>query len=182
MIFVTVGAQMPFDRLVRTVDAWAGSRKRSDVYAQIGTTEFRPRYIDYIQFLAPDDLRGCVQGADVVVAHAGMGSILTALEFGKPILVLPRRGDLRETRNDHQIHCAQRLLGRCRVEVARDERELEHKLDQMQYFAVSVPLSRVAPASMIQPIKEFILNGGVKRHGSGCRGKIGNRSRGQGRD
>ena len=42
MIFVTVGHQMPFDRLIAAVDAWAGARGRSDVFAQIGTTSLRP--------------------------------------------------------------------------------------------------------------------------------------------
>ena len=42
MIFVTVGAQMPFDRMCKAVDAWAAKRGRSDVFAQIGETEWRP--------------------------------------------------------------------------------------------------------------------------------------------
>lgn len=36
MIFVTVGTQVQFDRLIRTVDEWAGARARSDIFAQIG--------------------------------------------------------------------------------------------------------------------------------------------------
>ena len=103
MIFVTVGAQMAFDRLVRTVDEWAATRGRKDVFAQIGPTEWRPRHIEWVAFLPPEDFRKRVADATMVVAHAGMGSIITALELGKPILVMPRRGHLQETRNDHQV-------------------------------------------------------------------------------
>src|SRR5690349_506002 len=96
MIFVTVGAQMPFDRLVRCVDHWAAGRGRRDVFAQIGPTAWRPENIEFVQFMEPPEFRARVTEAKAVVAHAGMGSIITALELGKPILVMPRRGDLRE--------------------------------------------------------------------------------------
>jgi len=39
VIFVTVGAQMPFDRLVGAVDTWAGTNNRRDIFAQTGETE-----------------------------------------------------------------------------------------------------------------------------------------------
>ena len=42
MIFVTVGGQTPFDRLVRTVDNWALQHACSDAFAQIGDTAWRP--------------------------------------------------------------------------------------------------------------------------------------------
>ena len=42
----------------------------------------------------------------VVIAHDEMGSIITALEMGKPIVVMPRRAELGEHRNDHQVAAA----------------------------------------------------------------------------
>src|SRR4051794_31546743 len=89
VIFVTVGAQMPFDRLVQCVDRWAQSHDRHDVFAQIGSGSQRPGYIRWAEFLNPSEFRQHVAQANVVVAHAGMGSIITALELGKPILVMP---------------------------------------------------------------------------------------------
>ena len=35
--------------------------------------------------------------SEAIVSHAGMGTILTALEFGKPLIVVHFRGDLQET-------------------------------------------------------------------------------------
>ncbi len=131
MIFVTVGAQMPFDRLVRAVDEWAGSRRRSDIFAQIGTTTWRPSHIRWVQWLAPVEFRRRFQAASLVVAHAGMGSIITAMDLGKSILVLPRRGDLGETRNDHQIATAQRFCEMGLVTAAFDEGELVVRLDEL---------------------------------------------------
>jgi UDP-N-acetylglucosamine transferase subunit ALG13 len=54
VIFVTVGAQMPFDRLVKAVDQWAGENGREDIYAQIGQSDYRPSNIQWTKFLKPD--------------------------------------------------------------------------------------------------------------------------------
>jgi UDP-N-acetylglucosamine transferase subunit ALG13 len=156
VIFVTVGAQMPFDRLVRAVDEWAGARERTDVLAQIGRTEWRPRRIAWKQFMEPKEFRANVERADVIVAHAGMGSIITALELGKPILVMPRRGSLRETRNDHQVATAAQFARQARVAVAGDERELPSKLDEIGKLAASERIPCFAPERLLSAIRAVI--------------------------
>ena len=50
MILVTVGAQMPFDRMIEVVDTWAGETGRDDVFAQIADAQYRPRHIPYVSF------------------------------------------------------------------------------------------------------------------------------------
>ena len=130
MIFVTVGGQMPFDRLIRTVDEWALSRARSDVFAQIGPSDFRAQAIETTSFINSIEFRRRFEAASLIVAHAGMGTIITALECGKPIIVMPRRGKLRETRNDHQVAMATHLLGQGQVTVAFDEQQLIERLDR----------------------------------------------------
>jgi UDP-N-acetylglucosamine transferase subunit ALG13 len=158
MILVTVGAQMPFDRLVRTVDEWAAQRGRNDVFAQIGTTDWRPRHIEWVPFLPPDEFRKRVIEATIVVAHAGMGSIITALELGKPILVMPRRGHLRETRNDHQVATAERFLAQGRIQVAFDEAELVTQLDRLEELTIQKHdlLSTTASPELIGELRKFI--------------------------
>ena len=79
MIFVTVGAQMPFDRLIRTVDEWATSRARFDIFAQIGPSDFRPKSIGFERFIDPKEFRTAMRRQMALVAHASMGTILTAL-------------------------------------------------------------------------------------------------------
>jgi UDP-N-acetylglucosamine transferase subunit ALG13 len=159
VIFVTVGAQMPFDRMVRAVDDWAGQRGRRDVFAQIGTTGFRPAHIGWAALLEPDQFRARVNEARVIVAHAGMGSILTALESGKPILVMPRRGDLMETRNDHQVATAEQFRKLGRVAVAMDERELPARLDELEGLSRGEPISRHASPRLLAAVRAFIAGG-----------------------
>ncbi|MFG0259652.1 MAG: glycosyltransferase [Phycisphaerales bacterium JB041] len=156
MILVTVGAQMPFDRMTRAIDAWAAERGRTDIFAQIGTTDFVPRAIEWTPFLEPEEFKARVRDADILVAHAGMGSIISALEAGKPILVMPRRGDLRETRNDHQVATAERFLEMGRVSVAFDEEELKTKLDMLDSMRASGAISPWASPELIAGIRSFI--------------------------
>jgi UDP-N-acetylglucosamine transferase subunit ALG13 len=161
LILVTVGAQMPFDRLVGAVDHWAQQRNRTDVLAQIGPTAWRPSHIRWTEFLDPAEFRRHVEAADVVIAHAGMGSILTALELGKPIVVMPRRGDLRETRNDHQVATARHLLAQGRVQVAFDEDELLVKLRQIDSIRATPRIAAHASPQLISAIRQFVMSGGV---------------------
>lgn len=159
MILVTVGAQMPFDRMVKAVDDWAGARARTDVFAQVGDTPWRPKHIRWQAFLEPPEFRRLMQDARAVVAHAGMGSILTALELGKPILVMPRRGDLRETRNDHQVATAQRFRALGRVSVAMDERELPCRLDELDLLTASERIRPHASEQLLSVLRGFIAGG-----------------------
>jgi UDP-N-acetylglucosamine transferase subunit ALG13 len=168
VIFVTVGAQMPFERLIAGVDAWAAERGRDDVFAQIGPTEAVPRHIGWTKFLDPPEFRRRVVEAEAIVAHAGMGSILTALEHGKPILVMPRLGRLRETRNDHQVATAERFREMGRVGVAMDEDELPGALDRLSALEAGERISRWASPTLLAALSGFINGepGDRRRSGS----------------
>jgi len=162
VIFVTVGAQMAFDRMVRTVDEWAAGAGRNDVFAQIGPAEYTPSHIEHVRFLEPPQFYEKARTADVIVAHAGMGSIITALTLGKPIVVLPRRGDLRETRNDHQIHTARRLAEQGKVAVAMDENELLERLGRLEDLKAQGAIGPHAQDSLIQAVRSVIFPGSAR--------------------
>ncbi len=156
MIFVTVGHQMPFDRLITAVDQWAAARDRDDVFAQIGDASYTPEHIAWARTLCPAEFRDRVEQAVVIVAHAGTGTILTAMELCKPILVMPRRAALMETRNDHQIATAQRFMEMGRVGVAMDEQELPEKLDQISNLKSSGGIASTASPDLLRALSTFI--------------------------
>lgn len=162
MIFVTVGEQLPFDRLIRTMDQWA-AQSNHKVCAQVGRSVYRPGHIEYKEFLAQGEFGQRLEGAQIIVAHAGMGTIISALEMGKPIIVMPRRASLGEHRNDHQLATAKRFSTLQYVEVAYDEQELWTKLDAIIAKNGQDPgeRKRIEPSPrLIQTIRDFILFGG----------------------
>lgn len=157
MIFVTVGTDQPFDRMVRVIDRWAGERGRGDVFAQIGLGGWRPESIDYAEFLEPPEFRERFLSADVIIGHAGMGTILSALKFGKPILVMPKKASLGEHRNEHQMATARRMLEMGKVDVAFDEDELLEKLDGLDRLSTRERISPVASGGLIDGLRKFIF-------------------------
>lgn len=156
MIFVTVGSDIPFDRLVRTVDRWARERERRDVFAQIGHRAWQPGFITHSAMLAPAEFRERLVNCSIVVGHAGMGTILSALRYSKPILVMPRKGSLGETRNDHQVATARHLLDMAKINVAFDDDELFAFLDRVDELTPKEPIPPFANQDLIKGLREFI--------------------------
>lgn len=159
MIFVTVGYQMAFDRLIEAVDLWAGAHPDTALFAQIGPSEFEPANMPYTEFMEPSEFKERVEGCSVLVAHAGMGSILTALQYGKPILVMPRHAARNETRNDHQIATSKQLATRPGIEVAMDESEIAKKLDHLANLERPPKISTTASPELIERLKRFVDTG-----------------------
>jgi UDP-N-acetylglucosamine transferase subunit ALG13 len=156
VIFVTVGTQLPFDRLIAAVDEWAGSSSSVPVFAQIGPSRLRPRNIEFAQFIPPAECARRMEEATAVVAHAGMGTILTALELGKPVLVMPRRAALGEHRNDHQLATAHRFSGLGKIDVALDETDLPSALDDLGRAVAQPRLGAYAPDHFLASLRAFI--------------------------
>jgi UDP-N-acetylglucosamine transferase subunit ALG13 len=156
LIFVTVGDQMPFDRLVREVDEWARAQGRHDVRAQIGRTDYRPHTLEVLPHLSAADYKATLEAADVVIGHAGMGTILSALVAGKPLLVMPRRGALRETRNDHQVATAERMHAMGFVRVALDEGALRRELEHIDGLCPTRRIGPHASPELLETVRSFI--------------------------
>lgn len=148
MIFVTVGSQTPFDRLIQAMDAWAGGRPDADVLAQIGDGTYEPRALRWTRTLTPEAFRQTCESSAVVVAHAGMGTVLTTLSYGRPLVLMPRVGRLKETRNDHQIATARWLAAKPGIWIANDADELPGAL------AAALQAGHV-PAAASQAAEQF---------------------------
>ncbi len=156
-ILVTVGNELPFDRLVMTVDRWAQQCNRSiDVLAQIGGSEHPPPNLPWARFIDGPDFIAYFKAADLIVSHAGMGTILTALFHQRPLLVMPRRASLGEHRNEHQLATAERLFAQGKIDVALDEAELIARLDDPDIRAKE-PIGPDADAALIDAISAAIL-------------------------
>ena len=156
MIFVTVGSADPFDRMISAVDEWAGSRGRCDVFAQVGKSNYKPRFIETVQFLTPKDFKCHINGAKLIVAHAGIGSIVAALEVGTPIIIMPKWARLGEHRNEHQVATARYFSGRTGITVADDGEDLKRKLDQSDALQRPAPIAKIAAPELLEAIKSFI--------------------------
>lgn len=155
-IFLTVGTQLPFDRLVRTMDNWIDPNSGVSVFGQIGDTDFIPENFAYEKHLRPDQFDSRFDEADLIISHAGMGTIITSLVKGKRLILFPRNSNYGEHRNDHQIATARHFETRG-FPVAFDEKELVSHLsaDTVSSFP---PISDVAEGRLIYGLFEYLNN------------------------
>ncbi len=158
MIFVTLGTDLPFERLLKVVDAWAGENGVRDIFAQIGRGTWKPENIDSVPFLCPLEFKQRFQAAELIIAHAGMGTILSALQYGKPILIMPRRASLGEDRNEHQLATARRMHVMKKVHVAFNEMELQVHLQNLDGLVSSAMIGPYASQSLLDAIHQFIFS------------------------
>jgi UDP-N-acetylglucosamine transferase subunit ALG13 len=154
VILATVGTQLAFDRMIRAVDAWA-NESGEKVVAQIGPGDFEPT-IDFQRFFSANELNEKMAAAEVIVSHAGMGSILTAMTLGKPIAIVPRYAKLGEHRNDHQLATAKRFEGNDFVEVVYDESKLGEAIAALRGRQLGGCISGFAPDATIKAIRDLI--------------------------
>lgn len=156
MIFVTVGTQLPFDRLIDALDRWAERNPQVRVIAQIGRGAKRPRFIEWREELSPVEFDVMMAAADLVVAHAGMGTILRAQAEDKPLVVVPRRAELGEHRNDHQLATVKYLTQADLITAAEDELRLMELLDERAAVTPPRCASKERLDSLVKGLAEFL--------------------------
>jgi len=127
LIFVTVGQARDFSRLVEKVDE-IGGKIKEEIVIQQGQTRYIPKNCKHFEFVSRDEFLKYVKRARIVITHAGVGSIITSLNCGKPTIVVPRRKKYNEHRNDHQMDIARELERSGKVTVCFDVNRLEEKI------------------------------------------------------
>ena len=161
MIFLTVGTQEPFDRLVAAVDDWAAAHD-VPVFGQLGALKpgsHRPQHFEWREFITADEYQQRLEASRLLVAHVGMGSIISALTYGKPLVMMARRASLGEHRNEHQLATAAKFQGRPGLHIAADAAELEPMIDGVLARGADGAAGDFSPhasARLIDTLKDFI--------------------------
>lgn len=109
-ILVTVGTIRPygFDRLLKHLDPVLAN---DEVIWQTGQSTYVPTHGDVRSSMGRGELIDEIRRADVVISHAGVGSILSCLENGKVPIVVTRRQEFNEHVDNHQMNIAELLGG-----------------------------------------------------------------------
>jgi len=157
MILVTVGTQIPFDRLVRSVDKWAAESLEGDsVVAQVGASQFQSENISVLTSVEPEQFEEYITKSDFIISHAGMGSILTALRVKKPIIIFPRSAALGEHRNDHQMATARSFENVDGVYVAKNEDDLLGILNNKEKLCSGVLIDSMEYKKLLDNLANLI--------------------------
>ncbi len=154
MIFVATGTQLAFPRLIGAMDAMARDLDEP-VIAQVGPDTEPRLHIETHARLHPARFEELFGTARVIVAHAGVGSILLAKRMRRPLIIVPRRLDLNEHRNDHQLATAREVEGTPGVRVAWDIADLPDMVRVADPVPAEPTLSPQAE-SLIARLRDFI--------------------------
>lgn len=129
LLFATVGAILPFDRLVEMVaDVKARGEIPEDVLVQTGDGGVAPTGLTTVETLPFDEMQSTLRDADIVVCHGGTGSLITALRQGCRVVAVPRLFAKGEVYDDHQAEITAAFAKRGLIAVANTADELSEAL------------------------------------------------------
>jgi len=94
-----------FDRLVQKMDAIAAASGER-VIIQTGLSKRLPAHAEHFDFKPHEEVLQLNREARLVVAHAGIGVTMDALQAKVPFVLVPRLKKFGEHMNDHQLDLA----------------------------------------------------------------------------
>ncbi len=159
MIFVTVGSHTRgFERLLRKIDELARGKVISDVFVQTGYSDYQPKYCPYTQFVGFNEFRDLIKKSDIVITHAGAGTILNTLSHNKPTIVVPRLKRFGEHTNDHQLQLTKALEKEGKITAVYDIEDLKDAINKARTFKPRI-LNR--DSKIIELIEEYLTEAGL---------------------
>ncbi len=159
MIFVTVGNDFRrFDRLLEKMDEIAPSIP-SEIVIQRGYSSYLPKNARQFAFVPMKEAIEYIKKSELVVSHAGIGTIILCREYGTPILIFPRKKAYREHMNDHQMEIAKALEQRAEphIHVVYQEDQLQGKImEVLKEGKRKGAAENDGKKNLIKAIREFI--------------------------
>lgn len=158
MILIVLGSQkFQFNRLLEYADELISEQIINEkVIAQSGFSDYIPKNYEITPFFSQDEFQKNMSDADIIITHAGTGSIITALKKHKKVIAVPRLKKFDEHVDDHQLQIVKNFVQKDLLFSASDKQQLSDciqkiKTNHFNHFKSS-------NASYIEKIKEFLLN------------------------
>jgi UDP-N-acetylglucosamine transferase subunit ALG13 len=144
VIFATVGTHaQPFARFLQAL-----ADLDADVVVQYGHNEPPAGVREAVAFMPFDVLNAHMREADVVVTHAGVGSVLCARRAGHVPVVVPRLHRYDEHVDDHQLELVAALGAGGHVIPVTDMAELGAAVEQAGRRADTTPAPKPLHAAV----------------------------------
>jgi UDP-N-acetylglucosamine transferase subunit ALG13 len=155
LVLVVVGTDHhPFDRVVGWADEWAASHAGIRVVVQYGTSR-PPVTAEGHDLLPVGDLMALMTEAAAVVCHGGPGTIMGAREAGHVPIVVPRRSELGEHVDDHQVRFATRVAAAGQVHLATDQATFSSMLERAEAGEVGFRIDLVSEDPAAEAVARF---------------------------
>ncbi|MGN0354882.1 MAG: PssE/Cps14G family polysaccharide biosynthesis glycosyltransferase [Muricoprocola sp.] len=156
MIFLTLGSQkFPFNRLLKEVDELILTGKITEpVFAQIGYSDYEPKYYKYKHFLDREEFHKMQSEADIVITHGGTGAIIGALKMGKKVIAIPRDVQFGEHVDNHQFQLVKEFEKQNIIAACYDTKNLGSVYENLS--SVNMKPFRSERMAIINSIEEYL--------------------------
>ncbi|WP_172637981.1 PssE/Cps14G family polysaccharide biosynthesis glycosyltransferase [Lactiplantibacillus plantarum] len=158
MIFISLGTQnFQLNRLLKKIDVLISEGKINDsVFAQIGYSDYLPINYGYKRFIDNNSFNDYIKKSSLVITHGGVGNIITALNYGKKIIVVPRIKKFNEHVDDHQVQIARAFYDNGHTLVCKDLKNLAKIISNSKEFVPKRYISH--RTAYIEFIKKIITD------------------------
>lgn len=131
-VLVTTGTRSDynFHRLLRIIDSLCEKKViyAKNLVVQSTDQDYIPKNYKLCQMMSNNEFKSVMSKADIVISHAGTGTVITALKMNKKLILFPRLKDYGEHIDNHQLQICQLFLEKGYVMVAKSEEELEYAI------------------------------------------------------
>lgn len=136
MIFVILGTQdKPFTRLLKKIESLKKDGNiKEDIIIQAGYTKYESDCMKIFDYMPIDEFNNNIKKADLIITHAGAGSILSSLKENKKVIAVPRLSKYGEHTNDHQIQITEELSNEGYILGCQDLNKLKEVIKESKTF------------------------------------------------
>ena len=157
ILFATVGATLPFDRLVECVTQLHREGAIPErIVLQTGIGGASPPELSGVETLPFDEVKSLLHKTSIVVCHGGTGSLITALREGCQVIAMPRLARFGEHYDDHQAEIVKSFVERGLVQKADDVDELRLALAEARRRKPIMATSD--PVELVEFLRSTIAN------------------------
>lgn len=158
MILVILGTQnMPFTRLLNAIQKEVDKGNLNDeIIVQAGVTKFESPNMKVFDLIPGHEFDELVKTADLVITHAGVGSILGAITNGKTVIAAARDEKYGEHVNNHQYEILEQFEKDGYILGLYDFDKLDEVLEKAKTFKPVLYTSN--RDRIVSKIEEFINN------------------------
>lgn len=157
MILVLLGTQNnSFHRLLEEIEKNIDNGNINDeVIVQAGFTKYKSNKMKIFGMTTNKKLEELVERADLIITHAGLGSIEMGLEKNKKIIAVPRLKKYGEHVNDHQIDLEKEFAKKGLIIGTNAVSDLSYAIEKSKKF-VPNKYKKTREEKVVNIIKTFI--------------------------
>lgn len=147
MTLVTLGTQ--HQEFTRLLDYIEKSDLKGEIIVQAGYTKYESKRMKIFDFISYDEMEKYIDKSDLVITHAGTGSIVMPLKKDKKVIACARLSKFGEHVDDHQVELVDVFYSEGYILKIDEDTSLDEVLKNIKDFK---------PKKFVSNTKKFIEN------------------------